>query len=278
MSYKKIMCICMILILLCSCKTETKKAAKAPAAENNFNISILKVGQADAIILKTANHTAVIDCGEADDGNEVVKHLTDAKTEEIDYLFITHFDKDHVGGAAEVVKSFNTNEIVFPDYTGTSDEYKTFTNTLQEMNITPTVISDNMSFTLDDVLFEVYPPQKKSYKNSDNDFSLVISVTHGENKFLFAGDAEEDRLAELQNQLDLKHDFLKMPHHGRYNKGTLGFLKAVSPAYTVITDSNKNPAEEETLKALENIKSEVYNTRNGDVNIVCDGKNILVSQ
>ncbi len=33
-------------------------------AENEFNISILKVGQADAIIFKTENHTAVIDCGE----------------------------------------------------------------------------------------------------------------------------------------------------------------------------------------------------------------------
>ncbi len=273
-----IVAILAISISLCSCEMQDETSIKVPHAENEFNISILKIGQADAIILKTENHTVVIDCGEEDDGDEVCEYLTNVGAECIDYLVITHFDKDHIGGASEVINNFSANEIIMPDYVGTSDEYEAFTSTLEEKNITPTLLSDEMSFVLDDVLFEVYPPQKNDYKEPDNDHSLVISVTHGDNKFLFAGDAEKDRLSELSSQLDLDHDFLKLPHHGNYNKGTAAFLKGVTPTYTVICDSDKNPAEDDTIKALETIGSEIYHTRNGDVNITSDGKNIAVSQ
>lgn len=267
-----------VFIFLCSCGKKDNNITQAPQAENEFNVAILKAGQADAIILKTKNHTAVIDCGEEDDGDEVVEYLTDTGTEMIDYLFITHFDKDHVGGASEVINSFEAAKIIMPDYVGTSDEYEAFTNTLQENNITPMLLVSKMTFTLDDVLFEVYPPQKKEYDEGDNDYSLVISVTHGENKFLFAGDAEKDRLQELQKQLDLDHDFLKMPHHGNFNKGTMDFIKRVTPQYTVITDSDKNPAEDKTVKALEAVGSEIYYTKDGDVRALSDGKAISIIQ
>ncbi len=277
---KKLIGTCMAVVMaisLCACTTNQTETV-APPVESKLNISILKIGQADAIILKTKNHTAVIDCGEDDDGDEVCKYLTDTGTEKIDYLVITHFDKDHVGGASEVLNSFEASQIIMPDYIGQADEYKTFTSTLEAKNITPTLLGEEMTFTLDDVLFEIYPPQKKDYKEPDNDHSLVISVTHGDNKFLFAGDAEKDRLSELSSQLDLDHDFLKMPHHGNYNKMTINFLKSVTPTYTVICDSDKNPAEDDTVKALETIGSEIYHTRNGDVDITSDGKNITVSQ
>ncbi len=272
---------CMVLILsvsLCSCRVQDKTSEKAPSPENEFNISILKTGQADAIILKTKYHTAVIDCGEEDDGDEVVEHLADTGTENIDYLFITHFDKDHVGGASEVLNGFKANKIIMPDYIGTSDEYYTFTSTLREKKITPTLLSEEITLTLDDVLFRVYPAQRNSYKEPDNDHSLVISVTHGENKFLFAGDAEKDRLSELSKQLDLDHDFLKLPHHGNYNKETTAFLKGVTPSYTVICDSDKNPAENKTIKALEAVGSKIYHTKDGDIKATSDGKLILITQ
>ncbi len=283
MCYKKKilgkMAILVVLISLCACNTKNEtNFIKAPLAENEFNISILKVGQADAIILKTENHTAVIDCGEKDDGDEVVENLKNIGTDKIDYLFITHFDKDHIGGAAEVLDNFEAIEIVIPDYIGTTDEYKDFTNALAEKNITPTLLTDKINFALDDVLFEIFPPQKQSYNEPDNDYSLVISITHGENKFLFAADAEKDRLSELSSQLNLDHDFLKMPHHGNYNKGTVNFLKAVTPNYTVICDSDKNPAEDDTVKALKAVRSEIYYTKDGDIKVISNGETISIAQ
>ena len=53
-------------------------------------------------------------------------------------------------------------------------------------------------------------------EDEENDFSLVVRLTHGDVRFLFAGDAENARLAELLDEGDLASDVLKVPHHGRY--------------------------------------------------------------
>lgn len=266
-------------LLICSCASGTVETpAEAPAVTGAFETNILKVGQADAIILRTSNHCAVIDCGEEDDGGEVVQFLADNGVTAVDKLFITHFDKDHVGGAAEVLESVPVGEIITPAYEGEGDEYEAYLAALEKHNITPTLLEDEMTFTLDDALFEVYPPLRKSYAEGDNDFSLAVSVTHGENRFLFTGDAEKQRLSEILNQCKGEYDFLKVPHHGRYNTYTKRFFETVKAKYAVITCSDKNPAEEQTVAALEAVGSEVYLTQNGDTKAVSDGTEITVTQ
>ncbi len=267
-------------LLLCSCSyhdTETDRGSSTDAADN-FSVSIPKIGKADAIVLKTENHTAIIDCGERDDGAEIIEHLKKSETEKIDYMFITHFDKDHVGGAPDIFSSFPVGEIITPDYEGNVDEYDTYISAIKTKNLTATALTKDLTITLDDVTLTVYPPLKNSYAEGDNDFSLVISATHGDNSFLFAGDAEKDRLAELSSQFDLEHTFLKMPHHGNYNKGTNAFVQSVKPKYTVITCSDKNPPKDETLSVLKGVGSEIYETRNGDITVVSNGKTIKILQ
>ena len=279
--YKRMLCYMLsaIILILCGCQNRNDTAeAKLPEVTGNFDFTILKIGQADAIILRTANHSVIIDCGEEDDGNEILEYLQTNGIKTVDYLFITHFDKDHVGGAAKVIENVNIKNIITPDYEGTNAEYESYQASAEQKNITPILLTENMSFTLDDVLFEIFPPLKKAYKEGDNDFSLAIAATHGENTFLFAGDAEEERLTEIMSQTGKEYDFLKVPHHGRYNKKTKSFIKAVKPSYAVITCSKKNPAEEETVSALENEKCNIYYTKDGDVNVTSNGYKIEITQ
>ena len=268
-----------LLLTLCGCGAGMpKQTPTIPEAVNEFNFSVLKVGQADAIIMKTENHCVIIDCGEEEDGDEVVKYLVDNGINNVDRLFITHFDKDHIGGVPKVLDSVAVGEIITPAYEGTNGEYYSYLTALGEHSLTPMTLEDNISFTLDDVYFEVYPPEKDSYAEGDNDFSLAISVTHGGNRFLFTGDAEEERLTEILNQVDGEYDFLKGPHHGRYNKYLKAFFEAVKPVYSIITDSDKNPAEERTVSALEAVGSEIYCTKDGDITVSSDGVELAISQ
>lgn len=268
-----------IILTLCGCKISDKLTeAKLPEVTGNFDFTILKIGQADAIILRTANHNVIIDCGEKDDGDEILEYLQTNDINTVDYLFITHFDKDHVGGAAKVIEHINTKNIITSDYEGTNVEYENYIVTAQEKNITPILLTENISFTLDDVFFEILPPLKKVYKEGDNDFSLAIAATHGENTFLFAGDAEAERLTEIISQTGKTYNFLKVPHHGRYNKNTKAFIEAIKPSYAVITCSKKNPAEDETIAVLENAKCYIYYTKDGDVNVTSNGHKIEITQ
>lgn len=280
---KKFILLLLCCLCVCSCGTQVKPtetpSVAAPEAVGSFSVSVLDVGKADAIILRTENHTVLIDCGEKGDGQDVLDHLAKSGTDSVDYLFITHFDKDHVGGAAKVINNIKIGEIVTPNYKGTSGGYGNYLEAIRENGLTPVNLTEKMTFILDDALFEVYPPKKARYEEEDNDFSLVISVTHGENRFLFTGDAEEERLRELYDgQLDLKHDFLKVPHHGDSDDMSRTFFSSVSPEYAVITCSEKNPPDKEVMGILSGLGCEVYLTANGDVEAVSDGKTITVTQ
>lgn len=267
-----------IIIVLSGCQKQGNVKTEMPEVTGTFDFTILKAGQADAIFMQTENHSIILDCGEKDDGDELVELLQEKGISNVDYIFITHFDKDHVGGFPEVMDNVTASNIIVPDYEGNNDEYEEYLKTVSDKGLQITTLTEDISFTLDDVLFEVSVPRKQSYAEGDNDFSLVISVTHGENTFLFTGDAEADRLTEVISAFGRQYDFLKVPHHGKYNKNTKRFITTIKPTYSVICDSEKNPAEDETVSILEFVESEIYSTRNGNVSVLSDGKEIKIMQ
>ncbi|MDY3927753.1 MAG: MBL fold metallo-hydrolase [Clostridia bacterium] len=265
---------------ICACNKNTHEQAEVdvPPVTGLLDIEILDIGKADAIVLTSQDSTVLIDCGEKGDGKDVIEYLSSKNIDSIDCMFITHFDQDHVGGAKKILNSIDVKKIITPDYKGTNDEYNEFIAALDENELTASILEKTMSFVVDDVLYEIYPPKKKRYAEGDNDFSLVIKVTHGENTLLFAGDSEEERLAELDSQVMLDSDFLKVPHHGNYNNNTKKFLHEVSPKYAVITCSEKNPSSQEIIDILTDLKCRTYLTQNGNVNVKSDGQKIEVNQ
>ena len=109
--------------------------------------------------------------------------------------------------------------------------------------------------------------------------SLVAKVTCGEKQFLFTGDIEKTRIRQmLESQVDWKADWIKMPHHGRYQKKVEKLLEAVNPFYAVICDGGDQLAEEETLDALKKRQIKAWETADGTVVTITDGKNIKVRQ
>lgn len=264
--------------MLCGCfENAANEELKAPTATDEFSFTALKVGQADAFVLTTKEDCIIIDCGEKDDGEKICEFLKEKGISKIDYLFVTHFDKDHVGGFPKVIENFQAEQIMVPDYEGSNKEYKNYVETKTEKNLNVAVLKEDFSFVSGDVLFEVSVPKKKLYEESDNDFSIVVSATHGTNRFLFTGDAEEARLSEIKKEFRGGYDFLKVPHHGRFNKMTKSFLNYIKPKYAIICDSKKNPAEEETLAALKEVDATVFQTKDGDITVSSNGEEIEVT-
>lgn len=275
---RKFVTILLIVFILSSCSPLLQNEGKPVTKTNELSFSVLKIGQADAIIMQTKNHSVLIDCGEEDDSAEIIKKISQRGITEIDYLVITHFDKDHVGGAAQILSDIPVKNIITPNYEGSGKKYKEYVQKVEESGYTPTRLTENTEFVLDGVEFMIYPPEKETYDESDNDYSLAVSVIHDKYSFLFAGDAEKERLSEIIAQTGREYDFLKVPHHGRYNEMTEEFIKSVSPSYAVITCSDKNPAEQKTVDALKNAGAKTYFTKDGDVTVTCDGNEITIMQ
>ena len=254
-----------------------------------LTITALPVGKADALILKTDDWAAMIDTGEERDGFYIREILETAGIDHLNLLLVTHFDKDHVGSAAELLETVGADQVLMPDYEGTRPEYAAFLSALEAhpetevqritgmetLEIPAGSVNTSLTIYAADDPAEI----RDTDGEYDNDMSLVAKVTCGEKQFLFTGDIEKTRIRQmLESQVDWKADWIKMPHHGRYQKKVEKLLEAVNPFYAVICDGGDQLAEEETLDALKKRQIKAWETADGTVVTITDGKNIKVRQ
>lgn len=263
----------------CSNKTSSANTKEVvPKVTSDLNIDLLKVGKADCNIITSGDMTLMIDTGEKQDGDKILEYLEEHNIDQIDYLIITHYDKDHVGSAAQIVSTLPIGQVIEPGYKTDSPYYADFVAACTKQNVSRTTLNQIITLDFNDALVTVYPPLRTNYKEGDNDFSIVTSIEHGTNSFLFTGDAQTERLQEIMNQLNVKSTFLKVPHHGRYDSLSSAFLKSVDPEYAVITCSNKNPADEAVIQILEDLGTQTYLTKDGNVHVTSDGTALTVTQ
>lgn len=269
----------MLTVLFCLGGCTEKKGAIC----NPLTVTLLKVGKADAIVAISGTHAMLIDTGEEEDGLEVVEFLEKHGITEIDTMIITHFDKDHVGGADTVLEQFPVKTVYVPDYEGTHAEYHEFLAAAEGASVQIHRLKKSVSFSFGDAQVLVEPPGSYEIPDNavdfDNNFSLITTVQHGNNRLVFMGDAEKQRIWQwLADSQPETCDFLKVPHHGIYNKALDKLFETLSPRYAVICSSRKNPAERKTLELLKAHCPYVFETKDGNVTVLSNGSTLEAEQ
>lgn len=243
---------------------------------SRLKVTFFDVGKGDAILLETEGETMLIDTGYDDTADVILDYLEEEEIRDLDWLVITHFDKDHVGGADRILEAVEVERVLEPDYESDSGQTREYKEALEALGLEPEKVTDTLVLDFPGTECTVYPPRQEDYEEEDNDFSLVISLRIGNEGFLFAGDCEKERLSELlaEKDLELRHQVLKVPHHGREEKNSDKFLLAVSPEAAVITCSEKKEPDKEILELLSRLGAEVYLTSEGTVTCVTDGSSL----
>lgn len=252
------------------------KDSKSITAYPEMTVTFFDVGKADSIVINTENSTVIIDCGEKGDGKEIVQFLEDKGITTVDYLIITHYDKDHVGGASKVIKSLDVKNVLAPDYDEESDEVEKYRKALAGKNITPQRLTSDISFELDGASYDIIAPEETFYgEDNDNDFSLVTKMVYHDVSFLFTGDAMEQRLDEI---MDIgKCNLLKVPYHGRKLDNFKDFLQNVQPDCAVVCTS-ANEFSSKTENALSDLNIKTYATcYNGRITASSNGVDLSIS-
>jgi len=86
-----------------------------PASGGELVVRILDVGpvNGDSILISSpGGKTVLIDAGDTSKGKAVVEALKRHNVQQIDYFIATHPHPDHIGGAAEVFKTFKVLNVV----------------------------------------------------------------------------------------------------------------------------------------------------------------------
>ena len=257
--------------------------AALSAQAEELRVDFYDMGKADAMLITTPSGVRIlIDTGTNKGGKALVERFAKEGIREIDTLIITHYDKDHVGGADKILEEIAVRQVIMPVYNKESKQHTQFMEALDAVKgiqTFPMKIDSDMQMESDDgVKMSLTAAQKKSYgKDEENDFSLAVRLQYGDTKFFFAGDAEAPRQKELLEEGDVKCDVLKVPYHGRLVVTSETFLTEASPKIAYITDDEEDPANPELIKILEKLGADVYSSReDGDVTVVSDGKDVKV--
>ena len=76
-------------------ETTDQTAAILPV-EGTLEMHVIDVGQGDCILIRQGEHAMLVDCGEPECADEVVKYLKDHGIEYLDYFVCTHVHSDHM--------------------------------------------------------------------------------------------------------------------------------------------------------------------------------------
>ena len=241
--------------------------------ERDFEITVLDVGQGDAIVIRTpARKTILIDTGDKtmhkDYGELVVVPYFKARgIRDIDLLVLTHPHADHIGGVQSIMENIQVDKVLIPRCEYESTLYDNVLASFEKNNIEVIYADTSLVFQeFTPVKLKILHPTYE-YKNEKNvnNYSVVIKVEYGDLAVLFTGDAEKEVEAILVenwgNTLD--SDLLKVGHHGSNSSSTHEFLEHVSPEYAVISVGTKNRydhPDKEIINRLENSTEKLFRT------------------
>ena len=267
--------LCMLALLL--------SVRGSASAQERVDVSPLEVyffdaGKADAILLTTQSGAILLDCGRKGFGQTILDELSARDIEALDYLIITHFDKDHVGGAAKVINNFPVKTVLQSSSPKDSEEYAKYIKALNNANLEAVTVREECEFTLDGITFTVNPPRKSNYINDDsNNSSLIVTVVNGDDILLFLGDAQTERLEEYLEDGSVDCDFLKVAHHGGEEPLIDVLIASVRPELAVITCSEDEPESDAILQSLEKAGTALWLTRVAPVSVTSNGECVTVA-
>lgn len=252
------------------------------AAETDYplRMTFLDTGKSDCIIMEAGDHVVINDTADADDIELIDDFLKTRQVERIDYLILSHFDKDHIGSAAAILSEYEVGCVLMPVQEKDSEAYLALTEAIDQTGTEERRLTQDYSFTLDNIEFTVDAPEEEFY-DDDNNYSLITAVTCGETQFLLMGDALKKRTGEFldSDMGEERYDLIKMPHHGDYNKKLQELFAIARPGQVVLTAGRERVrVEDKTIALMSKSGCQVYYTDEGTVTALSDGSTVTVIQ
>lgn len=238
-----------------------EKLGKEPV-KGELEVHFLDVGQADCTLVKCDGYTMLIDTGLDDQGTKIQNYLQKQGIDRLDYLVLTHSDADHIGSADVVMTKFDIGTIFMSNFEKETKTYKNLLKIIEENQIHYLSPAVGNVYALGSASFRILAPNRDY--DTPNDTSIALLITHGENTFLFTGDAEKDAEEDmLNNGLSLAADVFHAGHHGSKTSNTQEFIDAVMPRYAVIScgvDNSYGLPDAEVLNRFREKEMMVYRT------------------
>lgn len=230
---------------------------------DNLKIYFLDVGQGDSqLVVLPGGVKILIDGGPNASVIEQLDKILPFYQRYIDLVILTHPQKDHLGGLAEILRRRRIGLFISNGQKSSISAYQELEKTLKDFEVPAISLlaSDKIKYQ-SSVLSILWPPAKLVSKNI-NDYAIVGLLESSRIKALFTSDISSDQEKNLIEKYNLNLDILKVAHHGSKFSSSWEFLKKSLPEIAVIEvgkNSYGHPTEE-VLSRLASIGAKILRT------------------
>ncbi len=218
----------------------------APAG---LRVTFLDVGQGDSVLLETPSARVLVDQGPPE--ANVAGQLESMGIRSLSALVLTHPQRDHVGGAAKVIRQLRVGAVLDPALTATGPEREEAIAAARGRGVPVSVVRTGSEFRVGGLVLRVlWPPDPGLPSEDPNLNATVLSASYGETDVFLPADAESDVTARLRLG---SFEVLKVAHHGSVDPGLDEQLRVLRPKIAVISAGRNNDyghPRPETLAAL----------------------------
>nr|WP_272874456.1 DNA internalization-related competence protein ComEC/Rec2 [Allobacillus saliphilus] len=244
-----------------------------PYLDSTYRITMLDVGQGDSFVIELPYRSAVlmVDAGEEvayshlDRPNRNMKNviqpfLWSKGISELDALFISHFDYDHVAGGREIMDTFKTKGLYIAARKDIEPVKRYFGDRYE-----PILLRKGHHLQFGGGSIEVIAPETDQLSGSENNHSLVFILEVDGHRALFTGDVEKPGEKQILQANLPPIDLLKVAHHGSKTSTGEAFITEVEgevkDAFISVGEENAfNHPSEEVIQRLEERNIRIWRT------------------
>ncbi len=248
--------------------------------KGELTFAVLDVGQGDALFIESpTGKQVIVDGGPDKNLMREISNVLPWYDREIDMVVVTNPDQDHYSGFIPLLDKYKVLNVLESGTTNINPAYGVLENKIKEKNIPKTTAVRGQIVDIGGGAYlQILFPDRDVSGLSPNDGSIVMKLVYGDTSVMLQGDSTskiEQYLLSLSTTT-LQSTILKAGHHGSRTSSYVGYVKAVSPKWTVISSGKNNSyghPHKETLETMQKLNIPTLDTcNNGTIFFKSDGK------
>jgi competence protein ComEC len=224
-----------------------------------LRVSVLDVGQGDAILLQPAAAPAILVDG-GPPGDDLAGKLRDAGVESLGAVIVTHDQSDHAGGVEELLGRVPVKQLVYGRLG------QAFLNEASDAGALPLRVAAGDTLRSGGLRLQLlFPPRELLAEplagGDPNAQALVALARWRDFSMLLTGDAEAEASPVDPGPVDV----LKVAHHGSDDAGLGALLERAAPKLAVISVGEDNSYGHPTPGTLATLAAQGVRTLRTDL-------------
>jgi competence protein ComEC len=228
-------------------------ASWAEPAMEDVRFTVLDVGQGQCLLMQTEGKTYMVDCGGSSDAEAAdiaAETLLSQGISELDGLILTHYDRDHAGGAEYLLSRVPAKLLVLPP-----------------LDLQLSLEAEQILYGADDLLLTWGNTKIRIFASqisgNDNENSLCVLFDTENCDILVTGDRDGFGERMLLRTAEIPEvDILVAGHHGAKSSTSAQLLTATMPKIVVISvgENHYGHPAQEVLDRIAAVGAALYRT------------------